>query len=328
MHCPACRAAAPEGAKFCVECGARLATSCASCGAALPSKAKFCAECGVPAGTPPSLTVPPPAPALPASFVAGRYRVLRLLGQGAKKRVYLAHDTALDRAVAFAVIAPAGLDPAGRERMLRAARALGRLGSHPQLVSVFDIGEDGADLFIVQEFMAGGDVAKALTPSPSPIPMGEGRHGVAAPPLLPQRERGLGGEGLPLGRTLAIAKDVCRGLDAIHKAGIVHRDLKPANVFLAADGSARVGDLGLAATAGLDRITQHGTMLGTVAYMPPEQALGGEVSPKSDLYSFGALLYGPGGRPVERCRVAKSTDGGQGCLLPHDRVRSDRSAGC
>ncbi|MGD9934936.1 MAG: protein kinase, partial [Dehalococcoidia bacterium] len=199
-------------------------------------------------------------PALPTSFASGRYRVLRLLGEGARKRVYLAHDERLDRDVAFAVIRTEGLDAMGRERVQREARAMARIGAHPNLVAIHDIGEEGSDAYFVQEFMDGGDLA-------------------------------VGPEPLAVARVLEVAKDITSALAFIHRAGIVHRDLKPANVFLAKDGTAKVGDFGLAMAADLSRITQHGTFVGTVAYMPPEQAVGGEVTAKSDLYSFGALLY-------------------------------------
>jgi hypothetical protein len=96
---------------------------------------------------------------------------------------------------------------------------------------------------------------------------------------------------LPLERTLDIAKDVCRGLEFAHAQNVVHRDLKPGNVLLAADGTAKIGDLGLAVSLDRSRLSQQGMIVGTVAYMPPEQALGGEVTPRSDLYALGAMLY-------------------------------------
>ena len=206
-----------------------------------------------------------PAPALPSSFAAGRYAVRRFLGEGGRKRVYLAHDSRLDREVAFCSIRAEGLDLTGRQRVLREAQSVARLGQHPNLVTVHDIGEDGGNPYIVQEYMAGGDVAGLVEQSPD--------------------------HRLPVERTLAIAKDVCRGLSFIHAGGLVHRDLKPANVFLSADRTAKVGDFGLAVSLELSRLTMHGMMLGTVSYMPPEQALGGETTLKADLYSLGAMLY-------------------------------------
>ena len=96
---------------------------------------------------------------------------------------------------------------------------------------------------------------------------------------------------LPIERTLEIAKGVCRGLAHAHKHGVVHRDLKPGNVWLAADGTAEIGDFGLAVAFEQSRLTMHGMLVGTVAYMPPEQALGSEVTPRADLYSLGCMLY-------------------------------------
>jgi serine/threonine protein kinase/tetratricopeptide (TPR) repeat protein len=218
---------------------------------------------------PPSPTAPPPAQVTPSSFAGGRYQVKRFLGEGGKKKVYLAHDTLLDRDVAFAIIKTEGLDEAARARITREAQAMGRLGSHPNIVTVFDLGDHEGQPFMVTELMQGGDV--------------EG--------LIEKAE----GHRLPLERAIEIAISVCRGLEFSHGKGIVHRDLKPGNVWLTADGTAKIGDFGLVLLLeGLidrTRLTQAGMMVGTVSYMPPEQALGGEVTPKSDLYSLGAMLY-------------------------------------
>ncbi|MEO5974960.1 MAG: protein kinase [Ilumatobacteraceae bacterium] len=205
-----------------------------------------------------------PATSLPTSFVAGRYHVRRFLGEGGKKKVFLAHDESLDRDVAFALIKTEGLDAIGRERVVREAQTMGRLGSHPHVVTIFEIGEDGGRPYVVTELLGGGDVEGLL----------KGEADV-----------------LPLTRTLEIAKDVCRGLAFAHANQVVHRDLKPGNVWLTADGVAKIGDFGLAVSLDRSRLTQHGMMVGTVSYMPPEQALGGEITPQADLYSLGAMLY-------------------------------------
>ena len=97
--------------------------------------------------------------------------------------------------------------------------------------------------------------------------------------------------GLPLGQSLEIVKATADGLVFAHEHGVVHRDLKPGNVWLTSDGVAKIGDFGLAVAEGRSRLTQHGMMVGTFGYMPPEQALGQEVSPQADLYSLGAMLY-------------------------------------
>ena len=202
---------------------------------------------------------------LPESFAGGRYEVRRFLGEGGKKRVYLAHDTKLDREVAFSLIKTEGLDAEGEARIRREAQAMGRLGDHPHIVSVYDIGEEtstgsgpGDQPYLVSQLMAGGDV--------------EG--------LIEQAED----HRVPLDQALRIADEICRALEYAHGQGIVHRDLKPGNVWLTAEGTAKLGDFGLAVSLDRTRLTQAGMMVGAVAYMPPEQAMGGEVSSRSDLY--------------------------------------------
>lgn len=207
----------------------------------------------------PSVTAP-----APSSFAGGRYQVRRFLGEGGKKRVFLAHDATLDRDVAFALIKTEGLDQTGRERVLREAQAMGRLGSHPNIVSIYDIGEHESAPYVVTELMGGGDVEGLLERSGGP---------------------------LPLERTLEIATDVARGLVFAHSKQVIHRDLKPGNVWLSESGTAKIGDFGLAVSLDRSRLTQQGFMVGTVAYMPPEQALGGEATPQADLYALGAMLY-------------------------------------
>ncbi|HEU0075337.1 MAG TPA: AAA family ATPase, partial [Dehalococcoidia bacterium] len=201
----------------------------------------------------------------PTSFANGRYEVKRFLGEGGKKKVYLAHDARLDRDVAFALIKTEGLDDAARERVSREAQAMGRLGNHPNVVTVYDIGDEDGQPYMVLPVLAGGDV--------------EG--------VVERAEE----HKLPLERAIEIAVDTCQGLELAHGKGIVHRDLKPGNVWLTEDGRAMIGDFGLAVAVDRSRLTQAGMMVGTVSYMPPEQAMGGEVTPRSDLYSLGAMLY-------------------------------------
>jgi class 3 adenylate cyclase/tetratricopeptide (TPR) repeat protein len=275
LLCPSCGHENREGAKFCGECATALGdtASCTNCGTANPAGQKFCDSCGQSIGPGRAAPAPTlaPAAALPASFAAGRYEVRRFLGEGAKKRVFEAHDTLLDRDVAVSLIRTDGLDTLGRQRVTQEAQALGRLGAHPNIVSVFDLGEHEHQPFIVTELMT-GDVAAVL--------------------------RDYGGP-LPLERTLAIAKDVCHGLEFAHGQNVVHRDLKPGNVWLSAEPSAgsgqaptaKIGDFGLAVSLDRSRLSQQGMIVGTVSYMPPEQALGGEITPRSDLYALGAMLY-------------------------------------
>ena len=202
----------------------------------------------------------------PDAFAGGRYQVSKFLGEGGKKRVYLAHDTLLDREVAFALIKTEGFDQTSKERISREAQAMGRLGVHPNIVAVLDLGqEDDGSPFMVTELMGGGDT--------------EG--------VLEEAEENR----LSLERTIEIGKAVCEGLEFAHARGIVHRDLKPGNVWLTEDGIAKIGDFGLAMLTDRSRLTREAMMIGTVSYMPPEQATGGDITPKADLYSLGAMLY-------------------------------------
>ena len=154
----------------------------------------------------------------PTSFANGRYEVKRFLGEGGKKKVYLAHDASLDRDVAFALIKTEGLDEAARERITREAQAMGRLGTHPNIVPIFDIGEEpvvgagegrATQPYLVLPVMSGGDVEGLIERAPE--------------------------HRLPVEQALKIATEVCLGLEFVHGKGIVHRDLKPGNIWLTGD---------------------------------------------------------------------------------------------
>src|SRR3990172_819242 len=270
MRCPSCGEDSPVEAKFCRECGAALQATltCQGCGSSQPPNTKFCSECGQSLGTvasPARTPTPAPSRALPTSFAGGRYRGQRFLGEGGRKRVYLARDTKLDRDVAFSLIKTEGLDASGLARVRREAQAMGRLGSHPHVVTVHDIGEEAPQPYFIQEFMEGGSVQDIVDQAPE--------------------------DHLPIDQALRIAAEVCQALQHAHDRGVIHRDVKPGNIWLTADGHARLGDFGLAGALDLSRMTQAGMMVGTVAYMPPEQALGGKAAPRSDLYGLGGTLY-------------------------------------
>ena len=268
--CPACGNVVGAGARFCARCGSAQGTACPSCAAPVKDpSARFCEQCGsplVPAERPSSFATV--SKAMPVSFAAGRYEVRRFLGEGGLKRVYQAYDRALDRDVAVATIKTEDLDAAGLERVRREAQAMGRLGNHPHIVTVYDIGEEDGRPFIVSQYMPGGSVDALVE--------GAAEHR------------------LPVAEAVRIADEVCQALEHAHRQGIVHRDIKPANIWLGEDGRTRLGDFGLAAVAASpdrSRLTKEGMMVGTVAYMAPEQALGQEVDARADLYSLGALLY-------------------------------------
>jgi class 3 adenylate cyclase/tetratricopeptide (TPR) repeat protein len=265
MNCPSCGEPVRSGRRFCAGCGSALARTCRGCGAVNEDADRFCGTCGRPLddGTAVAGDVTPPP--VPASFAGGRYVVERFLGEGGRKRVYLARDGRLDRRVAIAVIKSEGLDEQGLERVLREAQSMARLGDHPNIVTVYDIGDEASGPFIVSQYMAGGSLADVLA--------------------APETRR------LDPTRAALIGAQVCAGLAHAHANGVVHRDLKPGNVWLAEDGTVKLGDFGLAMAAGRSRITLEGMMLGTVGYMAPEQAVGREVDARADLYALGCVLY-------------------------------------
>jgi len=197
------------------------------------------------------------------SFAAGRYVVRRVLPEGGQKTVFLVHDTALDRDCALALIRTDLVDADDLDRFRREARAMARL-DHPNIVAVYEVGDEDGRPFFVCQYITGGDLREEL--------------------------RAAGGR-LPMERALTIAEDLCRALAHAHDHGIVHRDVKPANILLSGDGAVKLGDFGLAAADDRSRLTLAGTFVGTAAYIAPEQALGQPADARSDLYAVGCVLY-------------------------------------
>ncbi len=237
MRCPSCQEENPKDARFCMRCAVRLTPACERCGAELPAAARFCPGCALPVEAGPrdqlAAAADPEAGSHPPALTAlgsGRYEVKRFLGEGAKKRVYLAWDTRLDRDVAIGVIKTEGLDPNRRRRVEHEVRAMGRLGEHPHIVNVYDVADDGGLLYLVGQYVAGGDLERRL-----------------------QETRD---HRLPLEDTLRMAGELCQALEHAHGQGIVHRDIKPANVYLAEDGAAKLGDFGLAVSLDRTRLTE------------------------------------------------------------------------
>jgi serine/threonine protein kinase len=197
------------------------------------------------------------------AVAAGRYRVERLLGHGGMASVYLARDGELDRPVALKLLAEhLADDQIFRERFVREARLAARL-SHANVVQVYDAGEENDRPFIVMEFVPGKTLAEILT------------------------ARGK----LPVAEAVEIARQGALGLESAHAAGLIHRDIKPQNLLVREDGVVKIADFGIARAAEGSHVTQLGTVLGTAAYLAPEQALGEEVTYAADIYSLGAVLY-------------------------------------
>ncbi|HEX6700540.1 MAG TPA: serine/threonine-protein kinase [Gaiellaceae bacterium] len=195
--------------------------------------------------------------------IAGRYTLDRTLGRGGMASVYLGRDAQLERRVAVKLLDPSvARDDELRRRFARESRLAARL-SHPNVVAVFDAGEDAGRPFIVMEYVEGETVADML------------------------RRRGP----LPPEEAAEIAAQTSAGLTHAHAHGLVHRDVKPQNLLVARDGRVKVADFGVARGEDTSRLTQAGTLLGTAAYLSPEQAAGAEIGPRSDLYSLGAVLY-------------------------------------
>jgi tetratricopeptide (TPR) repeat protein len=201
----------------------------------------------------------------PLSFAGGRYQVQSLLGEGGQKRVFLARDRELDRDVVIGVLNGRSIESDSLDRLRREAKAMARLDEHPNVVSVFDIGEDGGNPFIVTQYVRGGSVAD----------------------LLSRRKP----EALELAEAVRIAAQTCRALGHAHAHGILHRDVKPTNVWLMADGTVKLGDFGLALSLDRSHLTEEDLRVGTAAYIAPEQALGSEIGMQADLYSLGVMLY-------------------------------------
>src|SRR5947209_2798308 len=251
---------------------------CSHCATELTESARFCSSCGAPTSSLSQMPTAPPSPAAgagragpatpvgqgrglaPGVVLAGRFRIIGLLGRGGMGEVYRADDLKLGQPVALKFL-PAALsqDAALLERFHAEARNA-RQVSHPNVCRVYDIGEVDGQHFLSMEYVDGEDLAALL-------------HRIGR---------------LPATKALQIARELCAGLAAAHEKGVLHRDLKPSNVMLDGHGRTRITDFGLALRA--DEVIEWDTS-GTPAYMAPEQLDGRGASVRSDLYSLGLVLY-------------------------------------
>jgi serine/threonine protein kinase len=264
-------------------------SKCTSCGTEIPSTGRFCSACGIPVAGGDELatldfaTATSPKPLRPASsssssrpsseysrsegrflpgrLLAGRYRIIALLGKGGMGEVYRADDLTLGQAIALKFLPDdTGHEDALLERFRNEVRTARRV-SHPNVCRVYDVGEVDGHSFFTMEYVDGEDLASLL--------------------------RRIGR--LPSDKALDIARQLCAGLSASHTKGVLHRDLKPANIMLDGRGQVVITDFGLAGVA--SDIRGNEIRSGTPAYMAPEQLAGKEVSARSDIYSLGLVLY-------------------------------------
>ncbi|HEV2590410.1 MAG TPA: serine/threonine-protein kinase [Gaiellaceae bacterium] len=190
--------------------------------------------------------------------IAGRYKLLEPLGRGSMSAVWRAHDDELDRDVAIKTLAPT----ADRDRFQREARAVAAL-AHPNICNLYDYGESDGRPYMVLEYLSGGTLEDRLK----------------------------SGKPLPDEETERYATAIAAGLAHAHNHGVVHRDLKPANVLFDSEDRAKIADFGIASMGDAGTLTEAGTVLGTAAYISPEQASGLPATAASDVYSFGVMLF-------------------------------------
>ena len=217
--------------------------------------------------------------AVGAGVLPDRYAGAQPIGRGGMGEIFRATDTSLGRAVAVKLLDRRhAQDPAVRERFTREALAVARLSGNPNIVTIYDVGEHRERPFIVMEYLPGGSLEQKI------------RVEGAQPPR----------------QALEWLEQAADALDTAHREGVIHRDVKPANLLLDRLGRVHVADFGIASAAGLDSLTQTGTVLGTASYLSPEQAQGERTSSASDLYSLGVVAFEllTGRRPFEGSSAA------------------------
>jgi serine/threonine protein kinase/Tfp pilus assembly protein PilF len=244
-----------------------MAVKCPKCRHENPEDTLYCGKCGGPLkhaeGVSVTKTLITPEKRLQkGSTVAGRYTIIEELGRGGMGVVYKAEDTKLKRTVALKFLPPELTHiPDVKDRFMREAQAAAAL-DHPNICTVYEFDEAEEKTFISMAYVEGQSLRKKLESGP-----------------------------LELDEALRIATQAAQGLQIAHKKGVVHRDIKSANIMVTEDNQAKIMDFGLARMTGGTLITKEGMTMGTIAYMSPEQARGEEVDHRTDIWSFGVVLY-------------------------------------
>jgi len=244
-----------------------VATKCPKCDTDNPSDSKYCKECATPLPSQEvsvTKTLETPTEELTrGTTFANRYEIIEELGKGGMGRVYRVEDTQLKQEVALKLIKPEIAKDKKTIERFRNELKLARNIRHKNVCGMFDLGETEGAHFITMEYIRGEDLKSFIHRSGQ----------------------------LAVGTAIRIAKQVCEGLSEAHKLGVVHRDLKSNNIMIDKEGNVRIMDFGIARSLKEKGITGEGVMIGTPEYMSPEQVEGKEVDQRSDLYSFGVILY-------------------------------------
>jgi len=243
---------------------------CPKCQTDNPADSKYCKECATPIAHSeiPQFSVTKTLETSTetlgrGTLFAGRYEVIEALGIGGMGEVYRVEDKKVGQEVALKLIKPQIASNRKTIERFRQEMKTARMISHRNVCRMFDLGEDKGTYFITMEYVAGEDLKSFLRRSKQ----------------------------LALGTSITIAKQVCEGLAEAHRLGVVHRDLKPGNIMIDKDGNARIMDFGIARSLEAKGMTGEGVTVGTPEYMSPEQVEGKEVDRRSDIYSFGIILY-------------------------------------
>ena len=253
---------------------------CPKCKADISEDSHFCSKCGTPLKDTADLSVSQTKtiqkPAISSGkTIAGKYKIFEEIGRGGMGVVYKAKDTRLDRTVALKFLSSEfTLDKEAKQRFVQEAKAAAAL-NHSNITIIHEIDEHEGQTFIAMEHIPGESLKQRL------------RNG-----------------SLAIDESREIALQVAEGLKEAHSKGIIHRDIKPANIMLTEKGQAKITDFGLAKLSGGADLTKASTIMGTVAYMSPEQARGEEVDHRTDIWSLGAMLYEmlAGERPFQKAQ--------------------------